>query len=201
MSEYKQKAELVPFGSRIAEKRAERGMTQEELAAKLGIGRVALTKIETGTQDMKIETLTKLCRILNTSADYFLHGSSAKAMDVFLETGLEDRSLTMLAKYKGIEEDFGIPDSGSRIDVINELFSTEEFYSLISHFSNFRIEWGQILLETAEWEKKKKEAKLYSKDYREATERLQALSERADFIKWRFSQDTAKFTDKLLEVK
>jgi transcriptional regulator with XRE-family HTH domain len=211
MSAYKQKPELIPLGTRIAEKRAEAGLKQEELAAKLGIGRPALTKIELGAQDAPSQTLAALGRILGVSSDYLLNGASAANMDVFLKTGLEDRAIDKLARWKDIEDDFGTPyDDGegnivpaapNKIDIINELLSDDAFYTLLSRFSMFRQEWGQILTESAEWEKKKAEAKLYSKAYREAAERIQALSERADFIKWRFTQETAKYTDKLLEVK
>jgi len=201
MSSYKQKPELVPFGIRIAEKRAELGMKQEDLAAALGIGRPALAKIETGSQDMKIETLTKMCKILNTSADYFLHGASTKAMDVYLKTGLEDGVIDKLAKWKGLEDDFRLDDEQTRIDIINELFSKEDVYSLINSFGRFRTEWGKLLLEAADTEKAKKDTKLYSKAYRETEERLEEVRERADYIKWRFTQQVAKFIDSLLEVK
>ena len=201
MSVYKQKPELIGFGNRIAEKRAERGMKQEELAAKIGIGRPALSKIESGAQDVKIETLAAISKVLNTSADYFLHGASANNIDVFMQTGLEDSSLAQLSKWKEIDEAFcddGVPP---RIDVINEILSDVEFYNLANSFTRFRREWGRVITEITELEKVKKEAEIYSKERREAAERINELNERAAFLKWKFTQKTAVFIDKLLEVK
>ncbi|MDR0913680.1 MAG: helix-turn-helix domain-containing protein [Oscillospiraceae bacterium] len=202
MSAYAQKPELKLFGERIALKRTERNLSQQQLADRIGIKRPALTKIEAGAQDMRIETLAALTKALNTSADYFIHGASAKSMDIYMTTGLEDGAIKNLAKWKELEEDFGdsFEDYPGRIEVLNEFLSNEEFYSLIMSFSIFRRRWGFLLTESADWEDKKKQAELYSKEYREASEHIRELREKADFLKWQFSQQTAAFTEKLLEV-
>jgi transcriptional regulator with XRE-family HTH domain len=206
MSDYKQKTELTEFGKRIAEKRKEHGLKQDELAKKLGISRVALTKIEGGTQNMQIEPFARMCRVLNTSADYFLNGSSAESMDVFVETGLKERSLKKLAHTCDANEAFNDGFRGSAvyppmIDVINELLSGDDFYSWVRDFNRLRYDLGQILSEIAETELRKSAVKQYSDEFHEAREQIRELIERGEFIRWQLSQKMAEFTGRLLAVR
>lgn len=57
---------------RIREAREKVGMTQNELAAQLGINNVTLSGYETGKHDPKSETLVKIAKICNTSTDFLL---------------------------------------------------------------------------------------------------------------------------------
>jgi transcriptional regulator with XRE-family HTH domain len=49
-----------------------KGMTQEELAAKLGLSRFAIAKYESGEREPALSTLTKIADLFNTSTDYIL---------------------------------------------------------------------------------------------------------------------------------
>jgi transcriptional regulator with XRE-family HTH domain len=49
---------------RVKEWRERRGMTQEQLAAKAGISRGYLARLETARQDPKLSTLEKLAKAL-----------------------------------------------------------------------------------------------------------------------------------------
>ena len=52
------------LGSRIREYRETTGLTQAELSSCAGIGRVTLTRIETGEHSPRTETLTAIARVL-----------------------------------------------------------------------------------------------------------------------------------------
>lgn len=56
------------IGKRIRRLRQEAGLTQEELAAKAGIGRVTLSRIETGEQSPRYETLVALATAMRHEA-------------------------------------------------------------------------------------------------------------------------------------
>ncbi len=64
--------ELNVFGSRLAESRRSCGMTQEEMANRLGVTPQAVSKWERGTSTPDLEMLYELCNLLGTSADYLL---------------------------------------------------------------------------------------------------------------------------------
>ena len=58
------------MGYKIKEKRKEKNMTQEELAAKSGVSRVTISGLENGTvRATSSKTLVKLARALDTTVD------------------------------------------------------------------------------------------------------------------------------------
>ena len=60
-------------GERIKQLRLERGLTQEELGAKLGVQRAAVQKYEKGTvKNIKRDALIRLAEILETTPEYLL---------------------------------------------------------------------------------------------------------------------------------
>ena len=61
--------------------RANRGMTQEQVAAKLGVTRQALSSYESGRTRPDIDTLLRLSEIYDTDLESLLHGQ-----DAFLKT-------------------------------------------------------------------------------------------------------------------
>lgn len=60
-------------GLRIADRRKEMGLSQDELAHRVGIGRQALSAIENGG-DFKVSVLRKIVVVLNCSTDELLYG-------------------------------------------------------------------------------------------------------------------------------
>lgn len=53
---------LAAFGSRVAELRRERGMSQAELAAAAGIDRVTISRVERGLQDLGVVRVVALAQ-------------------------------------------------------------------------------------------------------------------------------------------
>lgn len=58
---------------RIADRRKAMGLSQDELAHRVGIGRQALSAIENGG-DFKVSVLRKIAVVLNCSTDELLYG-------------------------------------------------------------------------------------------------------------------------------
>lgn len=63
---------MAKCGDRIAYLRERRGLTQEELANKLGISRASLSHYETNRRDPDYGTLGKIATFFNISLDYLL---------------------------------------------------------------------------------------------------------------------------------
>ena len=60
-------------GLRIADRRKAMGLSQDELAHRVGIGRQALSAIENGG-DFKVSVLRQIAVVLNCSTDELLYG-------------------------------------------------------------------------------------------------------------------------------
>ncbi len=64
------------IGNRIAKYRKARGMTQEELASKLGVSSQAVSKWENDISCPDISLLPQLCRLLGVTSDELLTGKT-----------------------------------------------------------------------------------------------------------------------------
>lgn len=60
------------YGQKIRELRIKNKMTQTELAEKVGTTQKNISKYELEALDLSTETIIKLCKIFNESADYIL---------------------------------------------------------------------------------------------------------------------------------
>lgn len=63
---------MAHCGDRIALMREKRGMTQEELSAKLGISRASLSHYEKNRREPDYETLNKIADFFHISLDYLV---------------------------------------------------------------------------------------------------------------------------------
>lgn len=96
-------------GTRIANKRKELGLTQDELADRIGIGRQALSAIENGGA-FKAQTLDRLVSALDVSEKYIMRGEEkdtkaeliAEAVDV-LSDMTESQIQQFIAMMKAIK--------------------------------------------------------------------------------------------------
>ncbi len=62
----------MSLGEMIAEKRLDKGLSQEDLGKMLDLSRSSISNYETDTHSPDIDTLRKMADILDTSADYLL---------------------------------------------------------------------------------------------------------------------------------
>ncbi|NLP27155.1 MAG: helix-turn-helix domain-containing protein [Clostridiales bacterium] len=73
--------QIATIGSRVRDLRDSQGLTQEALAAKLGVARATLASWETGRRSPDAETLKKLASVLQTTTDYLLGASRIQKVD------------------------------------------------------------------------------------------------------------------------
>lgn len=73
------------IGNRISKYRKEKGMTQEELAGKLGVSSQAVSKWENDASCPDISLLPQLCSVLGISADELLSGKKEEVRLVPVE--------------------------------------------------------------------------------------------------------------------
>lgn len=83
-------------GTRIANRRKELGLTQDELADCIGIGRQALSAIENGGA-FKAQTLNRLVSALDVSERYIMRG------------GIEDTKAELIAEAVDVLSDMTAP--------------------------------------------------------------------------------------------
>lgn len=69
------------LGRRIGALRRERGLSQAELAARLGISASAMGMYEQGRREPSVDTLVALARELDVTTDYLLTGKPDSRMD------------------------------------------------------------------------------------------------------------------------
>jgi transcriptional regulator with XRE-family HTH domain len=67
---------LRKIGLRILRRRQELGLTQKELADRLGIGPTNVARIEHGQQNLTVRTLIKVAEALGTTAAELFVGSA-----------------------------------------------------------------------------------------------------------------------------
>lgn len=65
---------LIDMGIRIAQRRKELHLTQEQLAEKMGVSLQTVSCIELGKKAVRPENLANLCTCLNVTSDYVLYG-------------------------------------------------------------------------------------------------------------------------------
>ena len=69
---------LVNMGIRIAQRRKELCLTQEQLAEKMGVSLQTISCIELGKKAVRPENLANLCTYLEVTSDYILYGKRSK---------------------------------------------------------------------------------------------------------------------------
>lgn len=72
------------LGARIAALRRETGMSQAELAGKLGVSPSAVGMYEQGRREPSAETLVELSRVFQVTTDYLLTGKPGSRSDAQL---------------------------------------------------------------------------------------------------------------------
>ena len=88
-------------GSRIQALRKQQGLSQEELADRLGLSRQAIGKWESGSSMPSIDNLIELSSILQTSVDYLLTGREPEPLSKESESVISAETLqALLAEQK-----------------------------------------------------------------------------------------------------
>lgn len=112
---------MVVKMNRIKELRLERGMTQKDLAARLGVVRTTLSNYENEVNQLDPETIRRICSIFDCTADYLL-GISSRRSDQ-----LSDEDAALVEAYHAAPQN--IQES---IDVLLRPFMEEGTLSALS---------------------------------------------------------------------
>ena len=116
-------------GKLIALKRKEKGLTQEQLAEKLGITNKAVSKWETGKSMPDLAVIQDLCKILGISLTTLLNGEENKEEELVLKL------LWVIEKLKQLYVVIvgllicNIPHALETIPLIEKLMSEKDFFS------------------------------------------------------------------------
>lgn len=86
---------MVDFGRILKEERIKAGLTQKELAAKIGVTKSVISYYELSERSPSPEVLIKLANIFHVSADYLL-GIDTKPTEVLDLTGLQEEDIALL---------------------------------------------------------------------------------------------------------
>lgn len=87
------------FGKRLRDARISRGITQEELAVRLGLAsKQHISRMENGERSCSVDLLVELSCILHVSTDYLLMGSEPGKEKIKNELLDIISELTMVAK-------------------------------------------------------------------------------------------------------
>ena len=89
----------MEFSERLKDLRKQAGLTQVEVAEKLGISQPAYASWERGAKKPTQENLVKIAQILNVSVDYLVGNSEEKADE------LENIELLFRMNSKGLTDE------------------------------------------------------------------------------------------------
>lgn len=93
------------FGKRVRTVRRQQGMTQEELAEKVGISASFLGHIERGSRIASLETLVLLCNALKVSPQTLLTGSLDDDLSTHMPSALSSDDRTRLSTFLRMAQD------------------------------------------------------------------------------------------------
>ena len=92
---------LETMGTRIALRRKELYLTQEQLAEKMGVSLQTISNIELGKKAIRPQNLAKLCDCLEITSDYILYGRrSERQMGDFMKR----MSALTQAEYQAVQK-------------------------------------------------------------------------------------------------
>lgn len=84
---------MADFGKKLKMLRKENGMTQQELAASLGVTKSTVSYYELGERSPSPEILTKIAYVFHTTTDYLLDVRQERTLNV---SGLNDKEIAAI---------------------------------------------------------------------------------------------------------
>lgn len=125
---------LMDVGERIAQLRNNIGLSQDELVERMGISnRSKLAMWERGERNFKAEDLQRFAEFFNTTVDYLLTGTEALNVGVFRETGLSDKAIEALKRFKESDHVEGDPTTpAGKCAALSVALSSPALLELIS---------------------------------------------------------------------
>lgn len=121
---------IVPLGEKLLDLRKKAGLSQEEVADKLGVTRQTVSKWETDQTVPELIKAKLLSQLYNVSYDYLISGSAVGGDVTSIEmivdeidwTSAWSKKYPILATYQGVD---GIDTYSERISSLYEEFKSE----------------------------------------------------------------------------
>ena len=125
------------IGKRLANIRKARGLTQQELRAKMGVSQETVAKWETGEREIKGSYLSELSHHLEVTCDEIINGVKAENVDIHAKTGLSDKAIMQLDGTIGsFADETGYDRNTEARKFLNALLENERFDRLVLDFHN-----------------------------------------------------------------
>ena len=93
---------MMNLSNKIYEMRKAHGLSQEQLAEKLGVSRQSVSKWESGESIPELERLVEISKTFNVTTDYLLKESEVDELTIRTEM-LERQQQTLLSEAKNTE--------------------------------------------------------------------------------------------------
>jgi transcriptional regulator with XRE-family HTH domain len=87
---------MLYFGDRVKALRTEKGLTQQQLADKLGLVKSSVSAYEKSAKYPSVEKLMELCDFFCVSSDYLLGRSDSMELKM---SGLTDDQVQMITRF------------------------------------------------------------------------------------------------------
>lgn len=115
---------MATFKERLRTLRKEHGMTQQELAKRVQLGKQAISQYERGVREPDYEVLSYLCDIFNVSTDYLLGKVD------FTTRLVSDEERQMIDNpVKGVKiKIYGRVAAGVPLEMIEDIYDEEEIH-------------------------------------------------------------------------
>lgn len=121
----------VPLSIKVKDARESQGMTQYQLAQKMGVSQPYVGKIESGKVNPSLKTLDKLSKALNVDQKYFLEENQGVFFDEYKdELSLKENQLIREAKFR--------PWIALAADCTKDDITTDEIRELINIALKFK---------------------------------------------------------------
>lgn len=149
--------DFTGLGKNITEIREKRGLTQEELAEKIGVSRKTISNWENAIKKPRLQDLLKLCDALSCDLDYLLGKSTystKKIASICEYTGLSENTVDMFHSAMGYLGNHYLGE------MISEFFDNyQEFPELLMQISTYyatreSIETREKALQKIPWKER-----------------------------------------------
>lgn len=90
---------MTCFAARLKQLRKQRGMTQTEVAAAIGVTRSVVSLYETEMRQPSPDMIVALARLYSVSTDYLLRGDNCSFVDV---SGLSEQEIAAIVNMVGL---------------------------------------------------------------------------------------------------
>ena len=90
---------MTCFAARLKQLRKQRGMTQTEVAAAIGVTRSVVSLYETEMRQPRPDMIVELARLYGVSTDYLLRGDNCSFVDV---SGLSEQEIAAIVNMVGL---------------------------------------------------------------------------------------------------